>query len=97
MVALEGSRTAFPRPLPNAQLVQRGIYRHLRHPLYASVMLASLGWALLWQSGPSLLAALIAIPFFDAKARREERWLVEAFPEYAGYQQRVRRFIPWVY
>jgi protein-S-isoprenylcysteine O-methyltransferase Ste14 len=35
------------------------------------------------------------MPFFHAKARREEHWLRWQFPEYADYEQRVRRFIPW--
>jgi protein-S-isoprenylcysteine O-methyltransferase Ste14 len=60
-------------------------------------MLASLGWALIWRSWPALLAALALAPFFDAKARVEERWLREQFADYAGYTRRVRRFIPWVY
>ncbi len=36
-------------------------------------------------------------PLLDARAQREERWLRQQFPEYAAYQQRVRRFIPWIY
>ena len=77
--------------------MRHGIYSVMRHPLYTSVMLASLGWALLWQSGPALVAALLLAPFFDAKARREERWLAERFPDYGDYQRRVARFLPWIY
>jgi protein-S-isoprenylcysteine O-methyltransferase Ste14 len=57
-------------------------------------MLASFGWALIWQSGSSLLAALALVPFFHAKARREERWLREMFPGYTDYARRVPRFVP---
>jgi protein-S-isoprenylcysteine O-methyltransferase Ste14 len=89
--------TPFPRPSPNARLVQSGIYGLLRHPLYAAVFCASIGWALVWGSAPALAAALALGPFFDAKARREERWLREKFPEYVAYERRVRRFIPWIY
>jgi len=89
--------TPFPRPLPDARLVQNGIYGLLRHPLYTAVFCASIGWALIRGSAPALAAALALGPFFDAKARREERWLREQFPEYAGYERRVRRFIPWIY
>jgi protein-S-isoprenylcysteine O-methyltransferase Ste14 len=35
--------------------------------------------------------------FLDAKARYEERWLLRQFPEYAGYSERVRRFVPLIY
>jgi protein-S-isoprenylcysteine O-methyltransferase Ste14 len=86
--------TPLPKPAEQAQLVQTGIYGRVRHPLYTSVLLASPGWALIWQSWPSLLAALALIPFFQAKARREERWLREKFAEYAEYERRVPQFLP---
>lgn len=94
VVALGRGTTPLPRPGPGAQFVQTGIYARIRHPLYLSVMLASLGWALLWQSWPALVAALALIPFLHAKARREERWLREAFPQYPDYAKRVPGFIP---
>lgn len=94
VVVLGRNRTAFPQPRDGSELVQGGIYARVRHPLYTSVMLASFGWALIWQSGSSLLAALALVPFFHAKARREERWLGEKFPGYADYTRRVPRFIP---
>jgi protein-S-isoprenylcysteine O-methyltransferase Ste14 len=95
--ALGRSLTPFPQPLPQAQLVRHGIYARLRHPLYTSVMFASVGWALAWHSWPALLGACFLIPFFAAKARREERWLQDRFPDYASYAKATWRFFPWVY
>jgi protein-S-isoprenylcysteine O-methyltransferase Ste14 len=94
MMVLGRNRTPFPQPHAVSELVERGIYGVVRHPLYTSVMLAALGWALIWQSWPALIAALALIPFFHAKARREERWLREKFPDYADYARRVPRFLP---
>lgn len=94
--ALGRNLTPFPMPGERAQLVRHGIYARLRHPLYTSVIAVALGWALVWQSWPALLLAAALIPFFHAKARREERWLREKFPEYAEYEQRVPRFTPWL-
>lgn len=88
--------TPYPQPREGSELVQHGIFAWVRHPLYTSVMLASLGWALIWQSVVSLVAALVLIPFFHAKARREERWLRERFAGYEDYARRVPRFIPRV-
>jgi protein-S-isoprenylcysteine O-methyltransferase Ste14 len=96
-LALGHNLTPFPKPAPHAQLVRHGIYARIRHPLYTSVVFISIGWALVWHSWPALLAALALAPFFGAKARREERWLGERFPEYVGYLRDTRRFIPWVY
>lgn len=94
---LGSQRTPFPRPKDDAQLVTTGIYARLRHPLYAAVIALGFAWALLWQSWPALALAALQIFFFDAKARREERWLRERFPNYAAYAQRVKRFIPGLY
>lgn len=97
-VAVLGSnRTPYPRPQPQSELITRGVYARIRHPLYTSVMLVALGWALLWQSWPSLVVAVVLGPFFDAKARHEERWLCAQFPDYPDYQRRTRRFVPWIY
>ncbi|RPI93163.1 MAG: isoprenylcysteine carboxylmethyltransferase family protein, partial [Chloroflexi bacterium] len=45
----------------------------------------------------TLIYAGLLFVFFDIKTRREERWLARKFPEYAGYQQRVRKLIPFIY
>lgn len=94
VIVLGRNRTPYPQPCAGSELVQRGIYARVRHPLYTSVMLASFGWAAIWQSSPSLAAALATTAFFHAKARREERWLSNTFPEYSDYAKRVPRFIP---
>lgn len=91
------NRTPYPQPLAEAQLVTAGVYGWVRHPLYASLIYAGLGWAGIWHSTPALVIAVINLFFFDAKARCEERWLREKFPEYADYARRVKRFVPCVY
>lgn len=95
--SLGRSRTPNPTPRPDAELVQHGIYRQLRHPLYTSVLLASLGWALLWASTASAVMTVVLGVFFDAKARLEERLMQARFPEYAAYRQRTWRFLPGIY
>lgn len=96
-MALGRNLTPFPRPAAGTQLVQRGIYGLLRHPLYVAVFCAATGWSLLRSSWPAFAATLALAVFFDAKARHEERWLRHRFPDYTRYEQRVRRFIPWIY
>jgi protein-S-isoprenylcysteine O-methyltransferase Ste14 len=90
-------RTPNPTPKADAELVQSGLYRWLRHPLYSSVLAASFGWALLWQSAAALAAAVVLSVFLDAKARLEERLLAGRFAEYAEYRRRTWRFMPGVY
>jgi len=103
VVAVAGTvnlgRNLSPHPVPRAQatLVRHGIYGWVRHPLYLSLMLAGMGWAVLWESLAALVAALVMAFVLDAKSRFEERWLCEKFPEYGEYSRRVRRFLPWIY
>ena len=97
VTALGRNLTPFPKPADHADLVQRGIYAKIRHPLYAAVILAGFGWALTWLSWPALLAAVTRIPFFHAKSCREEGFLRQKFPGYREYETRTRRFIPWIY
>ena len=95
--ALGRNRTAFPKPLDDAALVQHGVYGLVRHPLYSSLILASFGWALAWSSVAALTVWLVLTILLDAKARLEERWLREKHPDYSAYAGRVRRLLPWIY
>jgi protein-S-isoprenylcysteine O-methyltransferase Ste14 len=97
LLALGRNLTPFPKPSAKTELVQHGIYRLIRHPLYTSVFCASVGSALIFQSWPASVASVALGIFFDAKARQEERWLRRRFPDYSSYESRVRRFIPWLY
>ena len=92
--ALGRNLTPFPKPVAYAELVRHGIYAKIRHPLYAAVILAGFGWALVWLSWPALLAAAALGPFFHAKSCREEGFLRQKFPGYREYEGRTRRFTP---
>ena len=102
-IAVRGARdlgsnlTPMPRPLPDAELVETGIYGRIRHPLYAAVMLVALGWGTAMQSARALIAAGVLAVWLDAKARREEAWLMSRFPRYAAYRLRTSRFVPGLY
>ena len=85
------------RHLYERTLVQRGAYGIVRHPIYSGLITGAFGWALLNTSVVTLIYASVLLVFFDIKSRREERWLARKFPEYAAYQRRVRKLIPFVY
>jgi protein-S-isoprenylcysteine O-methyltransferase Ste14 len=82
--------TVFPRPKADGALTQTGVYGIVRHPMYGGVLLSALGWSLLRASLPGVILSLLLGLFFDRKARREEVWLVEKYPEYTEYRTRVR-------
>lgn len=96
-ISLGKNLTPLPRPKENAELIQRGLYRFVRHPIYFGVIMLSIGWGLIQQSILVWLYVLIIAIFFDIKSRKEEQWLQAKFSTYADYQGRVRKLIPWVY
>jgi protein-S-isoprenylcysteine O-methyltransferase Ste14 len=79
-------------------LVTGGIYRFIRHPLYASLLL--LAWGLFFKS-PSLLdgcLAALATVFLYATARADEAECLVKFGEaYAEYMRRTRMFLPFIF
>jgi protein-S-isoprenylcysteine O-methyltransferase Ste14 len=91
------SLTAVPRPKRGARFVDQGIYRRIRHPLYLAVVSVALGWSLATASAAAAVAAVALAVWLDAKSRREEDWLVEAYEGYAAYRRRTARFVPGVY
>jgi protein-S-isoprenylcysteine O-methyltransferase Ste14 len=97
LLGLGRNLSPLPHPKEDAALVQTGLYGWVRHPIYSGLIAGSLGWALLNNSGLTLLLAAVVFAFFDLKARREERALLARFPDYRRYMQRVRRFIPFIY
>ena len=89
--------TPLPKPKDNAELVQTGLYRWVRHPIYFGVILLALGWGLIQQTTLVWMYVFALIIFFDMKSRKEEKWLCERFSEYPKYQGRVRKLVPWIY
>jgi len=65
--------------------------------MYAGGILLACGWALVAHGWVTLVYAAVLVVLLDIKCAREERWLVEKYPEYPDYQRRVRKLIPFVY
>lgn len=94
---LGASLTAMPHPREDALFVDAGIYRVVRHPMYAALISTALGWVLVTTSVPAAVATAALAVWLDLKSRREEAWLQGRYPEYEAYRRRTHRFIPGAY
>ncbi|HEV7968385.1 MAG TPA: methyltransferase [Candidatus Acidoferrales bacterium] len=78
------------------ELVTKGAYTYMRHPIYTSLFIVYLSVALDLYSVRNVILIAIGMFWFVLKSVVEERFLRED-PRYAAYMQRVRaRWIPFV-
>jgi protein-S-isoprenylcysteine O-methyltransferase len=78
-------------------LEKNGMYRYLRHPLYASYFYYFVGFLFLLQNF-LLIFLLLGIPGYYDMAVYEEEILVQEFGhEYIEYQKRTKMFIPFIW
>ncbi len=98
MRRLGPAMTAVPEPKRGANFVDTGFYRFVRHPIYGGAVLWLLGTSLFLDSGIGSALSVGLAGFFYLKSIYEELRLRIAYPEYRGYQQRVRRrLIPFLF
>lgn len=79
------------------RLVTTGIYRYIRHPMYASLLF--LAWGAVLKSvavGPLLLGAAATVALFATAKAEEAENVVRFGEEYRDYMARTRRFVPFL-
>ena len=77
------------------ELIRHGAYALVRHPLYTSLIVMFFGAGIMYKNYFVLLAdAALFTPAVYFRAKREERILMQEFPEYAAYRQKVGIFFP---
>lgn len=91
-----GNTTVDPRhPDQSSRLINGGVYRVSRNPMYLGFLFVLLAWAVYLSNGASFLP----LPLFVVYMNRfqiipEERFMMENFGvEYRSYAERVRRWL----
>lgn len=81
---------------PPKKMVVVGLYRIMRNPMYAGVLLLVLGWGFYFQSMIlALYAVILAVGFHVRVVRNEESWLKSQFGiQWEMYQKEVNRWLP---
>jgi len=79
------------------ELVERGPYALVRHPIYTGLLAMLLGTLLLTGLVADLVVFVGVVVGLAFKAREEERLMLATFPsEYPAYRRRVKAIIPFV-
>ena len=81
----------------NHELITRGPYRLVRHPIYSGLLLAVLGSALPREDPRAIAAVLVFLFGLLRKARIEEGRMIATFGDtYRIYRQSTKMVIPYV-
>lgn len=95
-----GVREEMPENLPfenTVRLVEVGLYRFIRHPMYSSLLFLAWGAFLKHVTPLTVVLVLLASGLLIVVAKVEERENMLFFgAAYAEYMRRTRMFIPWL-
>lgn len=80
------------------ELVETGLFRYIRHPLYGSLLFLTWGIFLKHTTVPLLFVALFSSVMFYLTARMDEKECIVYFGEiYRAYMKRTKMFIPLIF
>lgn len=94
VIQLNKHLSPFPTPRAGSKLIQNGLYKYVRHPIYAGLLMAFSGYAIYSLSGFRFLLSLALYVLFVIKLRYEESLLLERFSEYAEYRKKTAALFP---
>jgi len=81
-----------------SELIDTGLYKYIRHPLYASLLYLTWGIFLKQTTIPLFLISLFSTLFLCLTAVSDERECLEYFGgKYKEYMKRTNRFIPFIF
>lgn len=93
--SLSGMRKVFNEVRDKPEVIRKGVFSIVRHPVYFGEILLYLGLLLLSMSIASAIIWIMAIIFLNYIAGYEEKILLDHFgEEYRAYMNEVPRWIP---
>ena len=87
---LGSNLSPFPRPIANGNLVTSGIYGFIRHPMYYSLIIISLGVFIINLSFYYLCLTISLTLVIKFKIILEEHYLYDKFKNYLFYKDKVK-------
>jgi protein-S-isoprenylcysteine O-methyltransferase Ste14 len=95
-ITLGGNWSARVTLKENHELIQRGPYRVVRHPIYSGLLLMILGTAILIGQMGGFFVLAFSFCGLWVKLRREEALLTKHLAGYSEYMRRTKALVPFV-
>jgi protein-S-isoprenylcysteine O-methyltransferase Ste14 len=92
ILQLNKNLTPFPTPKESGELINTGLYKFVRHPIYSGIFLGSFGIALYTGSYWQLGIAVTLLILFYFKSNYEESLLIQKYTDYKEYMKKTRKF-----
>lgn len=87
VVTLNKNLSPFPTPKPGAELIQLGIYKYIRHPIYLGILFFTFGFSIYSENTLRLLIFFTLLILFGLKATYEEKLLQDKYLNYGDYKK----------
>lgn len=94
LLQLNINLSPFPTPKSNAELIQSGLYKYIRHPIYTGILLMLFGYGFYKNSIFKIAVTLLLLLLFYFKSSYEEERLISAYKNYIQYRKKTGRFLP---
>ena len=86
-----------PFPNPSVEMLQKGPYRLIRHPMYTSIFFVVGSLVMSYYTVYRLMALIILFAALVLKVHIEESLLENHYENYRLYKKKTFRFFPFLY
>jgi len=94
LLQLNKNLSPFPSPKTNSELIQTGLYKFIRHPIYTGILLMFFGYGIYQGSSYKIGITVVLNLLFYFKSSYEESKLQAKYQGYSGYKKTTGRFLP---
>jgi len=96
IIQLDKNLTPFPSPKQNGSLINTGLYKFIRHPIYTGIIICTIAFGFynqnIWRIGIGVFLWIL----FYFKSIYEEKMLCQKFNQYIDYKKNTSRFFPFI-
>lgn len=79
-------------------IIQEGMYRYIRHPMYSGIIIGFLGLPLVLTSWWAMIPGVVIVGLFIYRTYREDQMLFDGLAGYAEYADKVKyRLLPGIW